>query len=178
MGICSQGAVRTKLAMDMSLWGPAYLKERSRRPSRIPASCKVRRKDGGATCLSRGKDSLDRVFFLKLSLDKEKDAAIFWIECGIKERNRDGSKISGEGFFVVDFGTLLEEKSRDMSANALWDAHFKACCKFNLLVNNCLCEHLRHVGQGPNYIYGCTHKKACNSTVCFAHLHKNCVDFP
>jgi len=116
------------------------------------------------------------VFFLKLSLDKKKDAAIFWIERGIKPRNRDGGKISGEGF--VRFETILEERSRDMSANALWDAHFKACCKFTSLVNNCLCEHLRHMEQGPNYIYGCIYKKACNSTVCFAHLHKNCVDFP
>ena len=142
--------------------------------------CKVRDKAGGATCLSKYEDSLDREFFLKLSFDKrKKDVAIFWVEYCIDARSQDGTHT--EDVDIQLFKTILEERSRDMSANALWDAHFKACCKFTSLVNNCLCEHLRIWQEDPEdcpvYIYGCTHKKACNSTVCLAHLHKHCVDF-
>ena len=140
-------------------------------------------KENDDTCLSKTKDKIGREYYLKMNFNinkrkKSERKVTFYIDCYCPYVNENGTHENRSFNF---FGRTSFEVL-NLSANNLWDAHFKASCEFNSIVNrNCLCEYpytLRMGDDSCKYLHSCRHKKACNSKFCFAHLHSNAVDKP
>ena len=139
--------------------------------------------------LSSGKDGVGRTYELCMKYNKRKKSVAFIIKRYLPSLNEDGTVAEEICFGPIDISTvnvmipsISTVENNQWSQKALWDAHFKVSCEFNAIVNrNCLCEHRYKLASSEHegkFAQPCKHKKACNSTVCFAHLHQHCVTYP
>ena len=132
--------------------------------------------------LSEAEDNIGRKYVLNMHVNKriKSTLCLFEIYCWCPYSNEDGtpylSEVSNLPRFNF-FGKITVTKLLNPSVNELWNAHFKASCEFDSIVNqNCLCEYRKHyLSTERYYLSCCKHKKATNSKFCFGHMHTGCI---